>query len=181
MAKNNKKRKNNLKEYLPILAIIVGVALFVGAVVLFTTEKEVTYTNATVYFLDSANQLAAETVQVDVTEVEKGVVEALVNGPMNMDLKKSVKGEFKVLSVKNDAGLCTVDLSKEFGAENSNDVTREAYAVYAIVNSLCKLPDIREVKINVEGDEAYHLGHVTLENTFTPDWNMVRFEDRPQN
>lgn len=180
MAKNNKKAKNNLKEYLPIVAILVGVALFVGAVVLFTTEKEVVYTDATVYFLDSTNQFAPETVKVDVEEVEKGVVKALINGPMNMDLRKSVNGEVKILSVKNETGLCTVDLSEEFAISNSNDATREANAVYAIANSLGKLPTVREVKINIEGDEAYNLGHISLANTFVPEWNMVRFEDRPQ-
>ncbi len=179
------KKKFNIKEYLPIIAIIAAAALLVGGILLFDslTTKETTpivYTDATVYFLDDANQFAAENVKVDSSNIYKGVVEALVKGPANTNLKKAVAGDVKVLSAKTKDGLCTVDLSKEFGTANSNDVTKEAYAVYAIVNSLCMFPEIRDVKINIDGDTKYNLGHVKLDNTFEADWNMVRYEDRPQ-
>ena len=174
-----KKKKSSFKEYLPIIAIIVGVALFVGAVVLFTAEKEITYAEAIVYYAYSNNQFAAEKVLVDSENMEKGVVEALMNEPLTPGLKKTVNGKVKVLSVDTVNGLCTVNLSEEFLLENGNDVNKEANAVYAIANSLGMLQSVREVKINIEGDSECDLGHIKLSNTFFPEWNMVRFEDRP--
>lgn len=192
MAKHKKKKHHqkpvqvkksfNIKEYLPIIAIIAAAALLVGGILLFTNEEPeaVQYAHGTVYFLDEANQLAAEHALVDSNNVHKGIVEALVKGPTNTALKKAAEGEFKVLSVNLKNGLCTIDLSKEFAAANSNDATKEAYAVYSIVNSLCMMPDVQKVKINVDGDTGYNLGHVKLDSAFEPDWNMVRLEDRPQ-
>ncbi len=184
MTKHKKKpqktvKKFNIKEYAPIIAIIVAVALFVGAFVVMDMTKPV-YTDATVYFMDANKQYVPQSVQVDETKMEKGVIEALMNGPVNSSYIKAVEGDFRVLSVKTEDGLCTIDLSEEFIAANTGN-DKEAYAVFAIVNTLCMLPDVEKVKLNIDGDEEHFLGgRVNLSLPFEPDWNMVVYEARPQ-
>lgn len=177
--KTVKKKKFNIREYLPIIAIIVAVALFVGAFVVLDMTEPV-YKDATVYFMDASRQYVPEIAQVDEKKMEKGIVEALGKGPVNGAYTKAFDGDVKVLSVKTEEGLCTIDLSEEFVTYNTGD-DKEAYAVYALVNSLCMLPDVEKVKINVKGDENYFLGErVDLSLPFEPDWNMVAYEARPQ-
>lgn len=133
-----------------------------------------------VYFVSENLELAAETREVFVEEREKCIAQEVIKGPNDEGLSKPINGDVKVLSARTDAdGVCTIDLSKEFAEENTGGTLRESLAIYALVNSLCELDYVKEVKINIDGDEEFEFGgHFDFSDTFEYDWNMIRIEDR---
>ncbi len=133
-----------------------------------------------VYFVSENLELASEMREVYVDEKEKYIAQEVINGPNDPTLTKPIDGDVKVLSAQTDEnGVCTIDLSKEFAEENTGGTLRESLAIYALVNSLCEIDYIKEVKINIEGNEEFEFGgHFDFSDTFEYDWNMIRIEDR---
>ena len=137
------------------------------------TEKEVT-----LYFADmDLVYLCAEKRVVKTQDgLEKAVVEAIIAGPESDDYFGTVTSDVKVNSVSVDktTKTCVVDLSKEFVLNNTGGASTETFAIYSIVNSLCELPDIDKVKINVDGNEnAVFGGHYDISTAFEADMSQV--------
>ncbi len=57
----------------------------------------------------------------------------------------------RLLSVKTEEGLCTVDFSEEFYLNRPLSAVSERLLLYSIVDTLTLLPDIDRVQITVEG------------------------------
>ncbi len=109
--------------------------------------------------------------------LEKAVVEAVIAGPESDEHLPSVTDDVKVISASVPQGgtTCIVDLSKEFILNNTGGSTVETFALYSIVNSLCSLPDITEVKINIDGDEdAVFGGHYDISTPIEPDMTLIK-------
>ena len=88
-------------------------------------------------------------------DVYKATLEALIKGPENIDegfavLPKTVK----ILSTEKDEDLLIVDFSKEIILD-ANQVgvssSTEALALGSIANTLTEFPEIKTVRILVEG------------------------------
>jgi len=108
---------------------------------------------AVLYFANSeGNDLIA--VDLDVEDVEREelpslVLQKLLEGPTDDNLKPSVRAGTRVLSVKTEQGLTTVDLSKEFYNEEK---IRDVLALAAIVKSITSIKGIDRVMLMVEGE-----------------------------
>ena len=107
-------------------------------------------------------------------EINKGehlapvVLEELFKGPVSENLSAGLDGEDLVLSVSVGEGICTVDFHDDFTLLNSGGTARETFAIGSIVNSLCELDGIEQVKINIGGiTNAEFGGHFTLEAPFS--------------
>ncbi|MBQ7400026.1 MAG: GerMN domain-containing protein [Clostridia bacterium] len=139
-------------------------------------EKEIV--TLTLYFPDNdVLYLHPEKREV---EVEKGqllaevVLEELFRGPKDEELAPGLDGENLVNSVKVENGLCTVDFASDFILLNSGGSTREAFAIGSIVNSLCELDGIEEVKIDIDGNKSSEFGgHFTLDEVFLPQTDLI--------
>ena len=136
-------------------------------------EKEVT-----LYFADMDLAYLCAEKRVVKTEggLEKAVVEAIISGPVSDDYFGTVTSDVKVNSVSVDktTKTCVVDLSKEFVLNNTGGASTETFAIYSIVNSLCELPDIDKVKINIDGNEnAVFGGHYDISTAFEADMSQV--------
>ena len=132
----------------------------------------------TLYFPDNdALYLHPESRTVEVSSdqlLAKVIVEELFKGPVSENLSPSLDGENLILSVKVDDGLCTVDFAEDFKLLNSGGTTRESFAIGSIVNSLCELEEIRQVKINIGGNTKSDFGgHFTLEEPFSPQADLI--------
>lgn len=139
---------------------------------------EVKKVTLTLYFPDNdALYLHPEMREVEVSDeqlLEKVVLEELFKGPETSELSPSLDGEDLILSVNTSDGLCTVDFAEDFKLLNSGGTTRESFAIGSIVNSLCELDGIEQVKINIGGNVKSDFGgHFTLEEPFSPQADLI--------
>lgn len=132
------------------------------------------YAVLSLYFADSSgDKIVKEMRNVHYssnTSLEKIVVDQLVKGPVNTNLRAVMPGGVQVLDVSVKQRICTVNLDKTWnqGISDSN-VTPET-ALYALVNSLCELDNIKGVRILVDGiQEVMFCEKVDLNQTF--EWN----------
>lgn len=134
--------------------------------------------DVTLYFVDDAlMNLCAEKRTIETKDgIEKAVVEALIAGPEANGAMPAVTSDVKVnsASVTKENKTCVVDLSKEFLLNNTGGDLAETFAIYSIVNSLCELPEVERVKINIDGDEnAVFGGHYDISQPIEPDMTIV--------
>lgn len=82
-----------------------------------------------------------------------------------------------LLSISVENGVCTVDLSSQFvyGMDGGFAATR--LAVYAIVNSLTELSEIRTVDLWVSGAPLERIGLLTLSESLRRDETIIRPQD----
>lgn len=107
-------------------------------------------------------------------KIEELVLDELFDGPENENLINAVLGDVEVISVNTKDGICVVDLSEEFLRFNTGGSTKEMLAIYSVVNSLCELENIDQVKINIEGKTDVQFGgHFVLEDAFLDNPDIV--------
>ena len=82
--------------------------------------------------------------------MEKLIMEHLLKGPENKELRSAVPQGTKLVSVSVLDGICFVNLDEGF--LNQNYEISEPIVIYSIVDSLVELPNINKVQIAVNGD-----------------------------
>lgn len=86
--------------------------------------------------------------------VAKTIIEELLKGPTQGNLKSTIPSRTKLLDVSLEGNIAKVNLSKEFIENQNGNVTECLHAVYSIVNSLTELSEINEVKFYIENIEV---------------------------
>lgn len=103
---------------------------------------------------------------------EEAIVTALMEGPTEENLAEAVAGDVKVYSAETKNGICFVNISEAFIKENTGEDKKEKMAVYSIVNSLCTLPRVKEVRFLIEGKTMQSFGHMPLNISYFADENL---------
>lgn len=190
-----RRRRLSKKKNILIRKILILAVLLIAITVLLTSCNKNTDENnveevvestesvtegvvySKVYFPDHENTyLYMELKYINKATVEEAVskvFDELKTGPEQEKLYAIISEDVNVLSVKIEENICTVDLSSGFITSNSDSSRKEMMALYSIVNSICALPGIDQVKINVEGNESATLGEYTLKDNFEADQNIV--------
>jgi len=152
------------------------------------TGGETTYYQTTripLYFTDASGKKLVKTT-VDVVydgtiSLERLVVEQLIKGPGVIDglpegtYYPTLPDNITVVKTTTSDGICYVDLSEEFLTKRA-EVSEDA-ALYSIVNSLCDLPNIKEVEFRINGSsQKYFDGVVSLNTLFEPKASLVEEE-----
>lgn len=83
------------------------------------------------------------------SSVEQKIIEQLIEGPKNSELKSAIPEKTKVIKTSIKDGVCYVDLNKDF-LEGVPGVKDEV-TIYSIVNSLVELPNVNKVQFTIEG------------------------------
>lgn len=120
-----------------------------------------------IYFPDAnGEKLIAVKRQINPAREDKyaAAVQALIDGPTSD--KEGIyimpKGT-KLLDIKVDNGVATVNFNKAFKTNFSGGSTGELMLIGSIVNTLTDFEDIKSVKFTVEGQELDSLaGHLDL-------------------
>ncbi|MBZ4645117.1 MAG: germination protein [Petroclostridium sp.] len=106
------------------------------------------------YFTDKENsKILSETREVvveDTKKLPKIAIQELLKGPVSLEMKKAIPEGTKLLDIKQEGTLVTVNFSKEY--YKSGDIG-EIVARFSLVNTLSDLPNIQKVLILVEGKE----------------------------
>ncbi len=144
--------KGNNDEISPVSSIVM-------------TEDQASQLNEKIpvrlYFADKeSHKLRIEIRYIPIEEARKSVnnlaaiiVDELIKGPV----KKSVLNPTMPTDtkrngiVKIEAGVATVDLSKEFVDNHTGDKNKEQLTIFSIVNSLTELKEIQKVKFTIDG------------------------------
>ncbi len=112
-------------------------------------------------------------------DLKVAAVEELINGePKTEDAYRVLPANTKVLGVKVDNGLATVDFSPEV-LEANVGAAGEALGIKSIVNTLTEFPDVDRVSFTVEGEIDQRAedwwGHIGLiDQPFLRDISGVR-------
>ena len=134
-------------------------------------------TTLTLYFSDKeALGLVAETREVSKgnKSIEQLIIEELIKGPVDKDHLRTVPAESKLLAIKTESGLTSVDFSEEFVSKHWGGSTGELFTVYSIVNSLTELPEIKSIQFLVDGKKVETLsGHLDLEKPIERDESLI--------
>lgn len=125
----------------------------------------------TLYFPDKAGKyLMPDSRKVtlwDGQTAENAVVTEIIRGPSASHLAPSVSGETKLLSAETKDGVCFVNMDEAFTEHNTGDREKEKMAVYSIVNSLCTLPHIKEVRFLICGEVVRNFGNLYIDAVFS--------------
>lgn len=126
----------------------------------------------TLYYPDSESRYLlrlTRTVQA-ATPVEKAG--AILSALLSDGLLPAVPPQTTVLGISIAGGICTVDLSAAF-TEPDYRFAEERTTLYAIVNSLTELPQIRSVEFLVAGEPLERLGRLELSSGLTRDESLL--------
>lgn len=114
-----------------------------------------------VYFPKSSEQaLGSEyrTISFDgEISAERAILDALFNGPTSAGLRRAFPVGTLVMSVYTLDGLCSVSLSGLDPADETMTAESAELSVYAIVNSLTALSNIKNVQILIGGQQVQTL------------------------
>ncbi len=109
-------------------------------------------------------------------ELMQAALQELIAGPKTPGLQPVLPKDAKVLSVKTDKGLATVDFSKEITKMNVGS-RGEALAIAAIANTVTKVGIVDRVQILVEGKKVETLaGHLDVSKPLRRNDSVVVFE-----
>ena len=149
-----------MKRWMCLLLSAVLLLLTVGCAQKSQGEAE----SYDLYFLEAEPEMGGGALQAekaylpeleaaDPEETAKGLMEALLQGPLDMTLKSPIPAGTSLLSLKLQGGRATVDLSAGYASLSGVALT---LADYAVTLTLTQVPEISSVKITVRGqDLAY--------------------------
>ena len=105
------------------------------------TEEEERQTMITLYYVNTeTNTLMPEARVIDAKDLLENPYKTLIEG-------------VKVNDAVLEGNVATIDLSKEFIENQQNDNSKITLSVYAIVNTLTELNEVKFVKILVDNEE----------------------------
>lgn len=106
-------------------------------------------------------------------ELIRLVLDELIGGPRNKNLKPTIPPEVKVLSVKIEGGTAHTDFSEEMHTKHWGGATGESMTINSIVNALTEFPYIRRVQMTVEG-EPMNIEHAILNEPVERNEDMIQ-------
>lgn len=108
-------------------------------------------------------------------QIEKIVLDLLINGPEDSNLRRTIPEGTKVKNVYTNEGVCYVDFSEEFVSKHTGGSTGETMTIYSIVNSLSELNNINKVQFLIEGSvrEEYK-GHIDFNALFQANLDLIK-------
>ena len=114
--------------------------------------------------------------QTSATQVMEAALKELIAGPQTSGLQPVLPKDARVISVKADKGLATVNFSKEITRLNVGS-SGEALVIAAIANTLTRLGDVDRVQILVDGKAVETLaGHVDIRGPVRRNDAVVLFQ-----
>ena len=122
------------------------------------SEEQMRQTIVSLYFYnENSKSLMPEGRLIDVKELVnepyKKLMELLIEGPQNENLKKTIPDGTKINKVELKGDILYVDLSKEFIENYGGGEEQESITIYSIVNTMTNLTEVNSVKILIDGEE----------------------------
>jgi len=132
--------------------------------------------SVTLFFVAEGNRLGREAREIepcsDTSECLSDILEELFSGPVG-NLNDALPEGAMLNSVLIEGDMVTVDVNSNFVSEMPTGSSAEMMAVYSIVNTVCaNYPQIKTVKLNVEGQSKVVLKHLDLTDPVPADFSL---------
>ena len=167
--------KNKLFKLILLIIIFV---LVISAVYYFIDKTNFIEKEKTVklYFSTSdAMYLAAEERVIKGRNLYKAALNALIEGPTDSSLSKTIPEGVKVLNISKNNDTIQVDFSEEIAKNHWGGSSGERLTVYSVVYTLTQFKGVKQVKFLIEGEEVETLvGHMDLTVPLEPNPNILR-------
>ncbi len=140
--------------------------------------KQAVEKSAVLFFVEDGTHLGKESRKIghcaETTDCLKDVLAELLNGAIS-DLDDAIPPGTIINSLKIEKETAFIDLSHHFKEELPEGSSAEMLAVYSIVNTACtNFPEIKKVKLDIEGNRNVVLGHLDLSLPLEPDYGLER-------
>lgn len=167
--------KNKLFKLILLLIIFVliifAVYYFIDKTNLIVKEKTINLYFAT----PDAMYLETEERTIKGRNLYKEAVNALINGPNDSNLAKTIPEGVKVLNISKNNDTILVDFSEEIVKNHWGGSAGERLTVYSIVHTLAQFDGIKQVKFIIEGEEVETLvGHMDLSVPLKPNQDILK-------
>lgn len=107
-----------------------------------------------------------------VTGYVKMIVNELIKGPRNSELRRTIPAEATVRSVAVKGTTAIVDFSSEMHSKHSKGAAGESMTINSIVNTLTELDTINQVQITVES-KPLSIEHVVMDKPRARNTDMI--------
>lgn len=131
---------------------------------------------ATLYFPNRSGELTVEYRQVSKNEGNlpmETVLLELLRGPSGNQNVNPLPEGTQVISMSLNQGICSVNLSHEFVRNAPNDQEQAGLVLYSVVNSLCALAGINQVRVTVEGMALDTYGNISAKEPLNGNFDLV--------
>lgn len=111
------------------------------------------------------------------TTLEKVLMEQLVKGPMNKQLKPILPANLQVLSIQVEKRTATINFNEQFLKLDNLDVNPEV-TIYGIVNSFCDVLNVDKIQFKVNGETDIQFGgKLSLNGPFHRNSEIIEIPD----
>lgn len=135
-------------------------------------------TDIVLYFPDENSEgLVRETREVEIQNalsLEKTVISELMKGPGKKELLRAMPEETKLLNIETKDDVCFVNFSTEFVSKTSAGSLQTTMTLYAVVNSLCELKNVKSVQILVNGENGVEFGNYVLDIPYEKNESVIK-------
>lgn len=136
-----------------LISVIVIMLITIVTVLIELKDDDKASLDVDLYFLNSTQtSIVSEKRQLDIdgdNTAVKAVADKLFAGPSDTKNKPIFDEGVRLISITENDGFVTVDLSDEFKVDGS---TKHYLSTYAIVKSMCQLDEVKEVQVTVGGE-----------------------------
>lgn len=166
-------KRKKINMFLVIIILIIFVAV-IGLIVWknknrekkliieeYTPQEEISYeqlrtTNIVLYYLNkNSMELGTEIRQIDSKELlekpENKLLELLMENPESEELKKLIPDNTKILDLKLESGILTINFSGESISKQEDDIFK--LMVESIEKTTFQLNEINSLEILIEGEK----------------------------
>lgn len=102
------------------------------------------------------------------------VMTELLRGPVGIDANRALPEGTQILGLSVSGTVCQVDLSTEFVDNAPQDGLGPSTTLYALVNTLCALGGISQVRVLVEGTALQSYHGVAISNPTSANFEIVK-------
>lgn len=136
------------------------------------------------FFADHEGHLAREARETErcttPSDCARSLLDELFSGPVG-DFDDLLPEWTSINDVTLTGDTVTVDLDRVFADNLPGGSSSEMLAVYAIVNTVCvNLPEVRQVKITIDGNPQSRLKHLDLSAPLEPNYELEEPHQPPE-
>lgn len=104
----------------------------------------------------------------------ESVLQELLRGPKLSSHYNPLPESTRLNGVFTESGIVYVDLSHEMKDGQSGGTTQELLSIFSIVDTLTSLPDVKRIKILIDGKEETTLcGHIDISEPLERDEKLI--------
>ncbi|NTV50383.1 MAG: GerMN domain-containing protein [Geobacteraceae bacterium] len=135
----------------------------------------------TLFFAADGTRLAREARSIepcdDSNSCLENILDELLSGPVG-EFEEAVPAGASVDAVLIEGDQVTIEFNRTFFDAMPSGSSAEMLAVYSVVNTIAaNFPQIKSVKLNVDGNKETVLRHLDLSDPLQPDYSL---EESPQ-